>query len=207
VSSELWNWEKCRDAVKSLRGRLGFSDGSVIELLGLELDTDSGAITDKLTGGLVDIAQPQGRFTVNTVFFLLSSYSKAQSATPVSGLITSRQLKGARFTLRENVRERAAMAGRFGETPTLLVEAAKLLSGSRIEFPYGVAVRLHPLPLIPLTIVVSAGDEEFPSEASIFYSENIESYLDSEQAYFLTYLTVERLIRAAGRGPRRGPLS
>jgi len=190
-----------------LRGRLGFTDSSSIEFLGLEIDIENGAITDKLTESLVDFNQPQGRFTVTTVFFLLSAYSKAQKVPCMNSLITSRQFKGARFTRRENVRERAALAGRFGEVPTLLVEAAEFLGGSRIEFPYGVAVKVYPLPLIPITIVVSAGDEEFPAEASIFYSENIESYLDSEQAYFLTSLTVSRLIGAAGLGTRQGSLS
>jgi hypothetical protein len=67
-----------------------------------------------------------------------------------------------------------------------------------VDFPYGdVAVSLDLLPFIPLTIVLTVDDGEFPADSRLFYDETVENYLDSEQTYFLTSLTVLRIIQSA----------
>jgi hypothetical protein len=57
-----------------------------------------------------------------------------------------------------------------------------------------VVVEIYVLPRVPLILVLSLADEEFPAKAWIYFDETIESYFDSEQIYFLTHLTVTRLI-------------
>jgi hypothetical protein len=194
---ELWTWRYCKGAVKSLPGRLGFPTGDQLEFLGYELDLKNGSIRDTLTGETVNTAQRAGRRATNTIFYVLSAYSESTEKRPTGKLISSRQFRGTRFTKRDTFGERGRIIETFKE-PRRLETAAKFLGGSKVDFPYGdVAISLDLLPFIPLTIVLTVDDGEFPADARLFYDETVENYLDSEQTYFLTSLTVSRLIQSA----------
>ncbi len=194
---ELWTWRYCKDSVKSLPGRLGFPARDPLELLGYELDLKNGSIRDTLNGKPVDTAQRAGRRATNAIFYVLSAYSESTEKRPTGKLISSRQFRGTRFTKRDTFGERGRIIESFKE-PTRLETAAKFLGGSKVDFPYGdVAISLDLLPFIPLTIVLTVDDGEFPADARLFYDETVENYLDSEQTYFLTSLTVSRLIQSA----------
>lgn len=195
---ELWTWRYCKGAVKSLQGRLGFPSGGQLDFLGFELDLKNGSIRDTLTGEPVDTSQRAGRRAANTIFYVLSAYSESPEKRPTGKLISSKQFRGTRFTKRDTFGERGRIIESFKE-PAKLETAAKSLGGINVDFPYGdVAVSLNLLPFIPLTIVLTVDDGEFPADARLFYDETVENYLDSEQTYFLTSLTVSRLIQSAG---------
>lgn len=193
---ELWTWRNCKEAVKMLPGRLGFPEGDRLEILGFELNTINGLIWDTMTGEPVDTKQRTGRRATNTLFYVLSAYSESPEKKPTGRLVSSKQIRGTRFTNRDTFGERDRITKSF-EDPAKLETAAKALGGSKVEFPYGdTAVSLNLLPFIPMTIVLSVDDGEFPADARLYYDETIEIYLDSEQAYFLTSLTVSRLIQS-----------
>jgi len=194
---ELWTWKNCREAVTSLPGRLGFSAGDKIEFLGFESNLNNDSIMDTFTGRHVDAAQRAGRMATNTIFYVLSAYSESPEKKPTGKPISSKQLRGAQFTNRDTMGERYRIIKNFKE-PARLETAAKALGGSKVVFPYGdTAVSLNILPYIPLTLVLTVDDGEFPADARLFYDETVENYLDSEQTYFLTSLTVTRLIQSA----------
>jgi len=193
---ELWAWRNCKEAVKTLPGRLGFPKGDRLEVLGFEINTINGSIKDTLTGEPVDALQRTGRRAISALFYVLSAYSESQEKKPTGRLVSSKQIRGTRFTGRDTFGERDRITKSFKE-PAKLEAAAKALGGSKVEFPYGdTAVSLNLLPFIPVTIVLSVDDGEFPADARIFYDETVENYLDAEQAYFLTSLTVSRLIQS-----------
>jgi hypothetical protein len=195
---DLWTWRYCKKAVKSLPGRLGYPAGDQLDFLGFELDTTDGSIRDALTGETVDTTHRDGRRATNTIFYVLSAYSKSPEKRPTGKLISSKQFRGTRFTKRDTFGERHRIIENFKESAKLET-ASKALGGSKVEFPYGdVVVSLNLLPFIPLTIVLTVDDGEFPADARLFYDETVENYLDSEQTYFLTSLTVSRLIQSAG---------
>ncbi len=50
-------------------------------------------------------------------------------------------------------------------------------------------------PFIILAIGLTVDDGEFPVDARLFYDETVENCLDSEQTYFLTSLSVSRVIQ------------
>ncbi len=192
---DLWVWQNCQGAVKSLSGRLGFPNGDHLRVLGYKLDLTNGSIRDSISGELLDEFKRADRLTTNTLFYVLSAYAESQEKQPTGKLISSKQFRGAQFTGRDTMGERHRVS-RYFKDPSLLEKAVDALDGSRIKFPYGdVALRLNLLPYIPLTIVLDLGDEEFPAEARLFYDETVENYLDSEQTYFLTSITVSRLIQ------------
>ncbi|MCK5670599.1 DUF3786 domain-containing protein, partial [Candidatus Bathyarchaeota archaeon] len=175
-----------------------FPMGDQLEFLGFKLDLKTDSIRDSLTGEPVDISQRAGRRATNTIFYVLSAYSESTEKRPTGKLISSRQFRGTRFTKRDTFGERGRIIESFKE-PARLETAAKVLGGSKVDFPYGdVAINLDLLPFIPLTIVLTVDDGEFPADSRLFYDETVENYLDSEQTYFLTSLTVSRIIQSAG---------
>ncbi len=192
---ELWTWRNCREAIVSLPSRLGFPMGDKVTFLGYEIDTRSGVIRDIFMDNLVDLGKRAGRRIANTIFYVLSAYSESEEKQPTGDLISSSQFRGTRFTKRDTMGENNRVTKAFKE-PTGLIDVSKLLEGERLDFPVGdVAVRFNLLPYIPMTIVLTLEDEEFPADARFYYDETIENYLDSEQTYFLTHLTVSRLIQ------------
>ena len=45
---ELWNWEKCKEKIRSLKGRLGFPDMPMLKFLEYTLNLEDGKIYDNL---------------------------------------------------------------------------------------------------------------------------------------------------------------
>lgn len=156
-----------------------------------------GGIKDTFLDTSVDLGQRAGRRITNTLFYVLSAYSESEEKQPTGDLISSNQFRGTRFTKRETMGEHSRVSETFKD-PARFMMVSQLLGGSRIDFPVGdIAIRFNLLPLIPLVIVLTLEDGEFKADAHIYYDETIENYLDSEQTYFLTSLTVSRLIQLA----------
>lgn len=192
---ELWTWDMCKENIQGLRGSHGFPDEKCIKFLGLIVDTENGSIFDVLNEREITTGERSGRFLTNTVFYVLSAYSDSKNRNPIGNLITSKQFRGVGFTERGNEGERFRIIREFGEEPEKLLQAVEPLGGTRIDFPYGdIVIRVNALPQIPITITLTGSDEEFPADAVIFYDESIKKILDSEQTYFLTHLTISRII-------------
>lgn len=194
---ELWTWTNCKDKIISLQGRLGFDNETQMSILGYKVDLTNGSIYDNILNTPLDHANRQHRLLSNTIFYVLSAYSDSPEKTPSGKLISSKQFRGAQFTERDTMGERFRLSRQFKETSSL-ENSVNVLKGSVTEFPYGdIAVSLTPLPHIPIVFVLSLADGEFPADTRIFYDETIENYLDSEQTYFLTSMTVSRLIQVS----------
>lgn len=192
--SELWTWEQCSEKIKMLPGRNGYRDEPVISFLGFNLDTETGKIVDSLSGDLVEPGSKAYKSTSHTIFYVLSAYSEADDALPTGKPISSKQFRGNHFVCRGYTGETFTIVNNFASDPDRLVKAAEALGGEQVDFPVGdIAVELPVLPRVPITIVMGLADEEFPAEAWIYFDETIESYLDSEQTYFLVHLMVKRL--------------
>jgi hypothetical protein len=194
---ELWTWDVCKEKIQELSGSHGFPDERSINFLGLTVNTEDGSIFDVLNEKKVNTEERSGRFLANTVFYVLSAYSDSKNRNPIGNLITSKQFRGVGFTERGNEGERFRIIREFGEEPEKLLQAVEPLGGTQIDFPYGdIVIRVNALPQIPITIALTGWDEEFPADAVIFYDESIKKILDSEQTYFLTHLTISRIIEA-----------
>ena len=184
--------------MRSLPGRSGFLESSKLSFLGYELDTETGSISDTLTGDNITRGNRTYRSLTHTIFYVLSAYSDADDVFPSGNKISSRQFRGNQFTRRGYSGETHNLVKNFGSNPEKLVEASKVLGGDAVDFPVGdVAAELYLLPRVPMLLVLSLADEEFPAEAWLYFDETIESYFDSEQTYFLTHLAVKRLIEAS----------
>lgn len=190
---QLWNWERCKSKVRGLKGRLGFLKGNVLKFLGLSLDLEDGSVNDDLASKPLQI----GYQTLSDIYCILSFYAESEPVPSESKLVTSKQLQGGRYCNVAVQRAKSSIQEVFGSSSQELVDSARLLGGSEVEFNYGDhSVCVKSLPLVPLTIVLSEEDTEFEASAQIFFDQSISNYLPLEQVGMLSTLTVERLKQA-----------
>jgi hypothetical protein len=189
-----WSWINVRDQVRTLSGKLGFPEGEHLDFLKIRVNLNDGKFLDLLKNRELDASDHNQGFLIKTAYYVLVGYTEARSVELTGRLIAYRNLRGARFGDFSNIGAREKLLTLFTDGDMRLREAAGLLGGLEVDFPYGDYVfKINTLPLIPLTFVLSSADAEFPVDARIFYDENIESYLDVERINFLTNLTIARL--------------
>jgi hypothetical protein len=172
-----------------LTGRLGFKDSSTLRFLGLSLSLEDGRINDDLRNRLFPEVTP-------SICCVLFGYAEAEPVPESSKLVSFRQLPGGHAYHK-------AFLGRvifsiqrvFGPKPEMLIEAAKLLGGYEVD--YGeCSVRVHLLPLVPVTVVLWVESPEFSASANMLFDATISHYLTTEQVAMLSQLTSKRLRQA-----------
>jgi hypothetical protein len=189
-----WSWINVRDQICKLAGKLGFPEGEHLDFLKIRVDLNDGKLLDLLNNRELDAGDHHQGFLIKTAYYILFGYAQAKSVQLTGRLIAYRNLRGARFGDFSNIGAREKLLTLFAGGDTRLREAARLLGGYGVDFPYGdYTFKINALPFIPLTFVLSSSDDEFPVDARIFFDENIESYLDVERINFLTNLTIYRL--------------
>ena len=109
--------------------------------------------------------------------------------------IAYREVPDGRFYLDAFLkRAKNPLVQAFGEEPERLVELAK----SRYEagpFDQGdYSVIVHPLPLVPLALVLWRGDEEFRPDGNILFDRSISSILSAEDIAWLAGMVVYPLV-------------
>jgi hypothetical protein len=192
-----WSWINIRDKIHSLAGKQGFPEGEHLDFMKIRVDLNDGKLLDLLKNRELDASDHHQGFLIKTAYYILIGYAEAQSVQSTGKLIAYRNLRGARFGDFSNIGAREKLLTLFAGGDIKIREAARLIGGIGVDFPYGdFAFRINALPLIPLTFVLSQGDDEFSADARIFYDENIESYIDVERINFLTNLTIDRLENA-----------
>jgi hypothetical protein len=179
--SELWTWERCKNKIKTLPGKNGFPDEPILSFLGFNLDTKKGEILDTLSGEIIKPSSITYKSVSHIIFYVLFAYSDANDIIPTGKPISSKQMRGNHYVCRGYTGETIQLVNHFASEPDKLIQVAD------------VSVKLNVLPRVPIIIVLSLPDEEFSAEARIYFDETIESYLDSEQTYFLVNLMVKRL--------------
>jgi hypothetical protein len=194
-----WSWEECCEAVRGLRGRMGFPDEEIIRLLALSISLDDGSIHDDINGAPFTVDSRRRRTMHQALMYILSAYSEAEPQTPTGQLMSARQIRGGRFYSGSNTTTKTRLEDVFGREPASgrLVEAARLLGGEEMTLGnWDITASIDILPLVQCVIAVNAEDEEFPAEARVFFDRSVEAFFDMEQVNFLTILTVERLVDA-----------
>ena len=187
--SEIWNWEKCKDKIRTLRGRLGFPDASVLKFLEVSLFLQDGRIHDDLRQNFISRIEP-------SVYCILSGYADAQQMPETRRLVSFAQLRGGR-SYQSVFAQRAAkpIERVFGSKVSMLYQAARLLGSEKLD--YGdCSVKFYSLPLVPITIVLQVETSEFSASANILFDSSANNYLCTEQLVMLSELTSARLRHA-----------
>ena len=125
---EFWNWERCKTKIRSLKGRLGFKESSTLRFLGLSLSLEDGSFHDDLRNRHFLEVTP-------SIYCILSGYAETEPVPEVLKLISFRQLPGGQAYNKAFLGRAVLSVQRvFGPKPRMLVEAAKLLGGSEVNY-------------------------------------------------------------------------
>ena len=186
---EIWNWERCKTKIRSLKGRLGFKESSTLRFLGLSLSLEDGRVHDDLRNRPFPEVAPG-------IYCILSGYAETEPVQEALKLVSFRQLPGGQAYHKAFLGRAVLSIQRvFGPKPRMLVEAAKLLGGSEVDYRE-CSVRVNSLPLVPITVVLWAESQEFPASANMLFDASISHYLTTEQVAMLSQLTSARLRHA-----------
>jgi hypothetical protein len=126
---------------------------------------------------------------------------RSSGIKPTGDWIAYREVPDGRFYLDAFLkRAKGPLVQAFGEQPERLVELAQ----SKYEaepFDQGdSAVIFHPLPLVPLALVLWRGDEEFPPEGNVLFDRSISFVLSAEDIAWLAGMVVYPLVGMSKAG-------
>ncbi|MCS7110936.1 MAG: DUF3786 domain-containing protein [Ignisphaera sp.] len=171
---ERWSWERARERIRGLSGRLGFERGDELRFFNLRLDLTNGSIYDEVLERFLTDRERVG------LYYILSLYSETKSEVKESGELISLSRQLCPFIHCSNLRRNIEAVERlFGTDPTLLYKAAKPLDYQPIEIG-DAAIKVYALPRVPIVLVVWAGEEGIPPSSEILFDKTAFSYLGSE---------------------------
>lgn len=179
----------CRNAGASLRS---LPEGKVIALpfflRQVEITCPGGLITYE-GGADAPSLQEQGLI----LHYLLG----ACDIPPKGELITFRETPTGEFYYRPFVnRAQIPLVNTFGAAPDLFLKAG-LKAGGTAAGVGDASLTFHPLPKVPVTLVLWQGDDEFPPTGNILFDGHIKHFLDGEDIAFLAGIVVYRLMAQA----------
>lgn len=169
-----WSWERARDKIRSLPGRLGFEKDNELRFFGLRLNLVDGSVYDEILE----------RFLTDreciSLYYILSLYSETRNEIEEVGELVSLSRQLCPFIHCPNLRKNMeAVESLFGSDPQLLYRAAKPFNYQPIEIG-DAAVKIYALPKVPVVLVVWAGEEGIPPSAEILFDKTAPNYLGSE---------------------------
>ena len=129
-----------------------------------------------------------------TAKILLLHYLAQAQGVPVRGkLISFKELPGGAIYI-EPFTKRAIkpMISMFGNRPESLLELGKRLGAQQASLG-DVSICLQVLPYIPVTLVLWAGDEEFPPSGNILFDSSAANFLPTEDYAVLASFVVFHL--------------
>ena len=81
----------------------------------------------------------------------------------------------------------------FGEDPESLKKIAPLVGGVPFAGPGDACFEFSPFPRVPVRIILYAGDDEFPAEASILFDRSVGRIISPEDMAWLAGMIVYRM--------------
>lgn len=184
---EIWSWDRVKDAVRSLQGRLGFEKDRELRFFKLRVNLENGEVFDEILSRFLDERERYG------LYFVLYKYSQSQKEVEETGeLISLSHLCPALHCpmLKQNLK---AFEVVFGYSSGLLYQAAEPFGYERIDIG-DASVKIRILPRVPIIIGIWVGEEELPPSAVVLYDKSVTNYLDCEAASILAGATLARLI-------------
>ncbi len=187
--ADIWKWEKCRDKINTLRGRLGFPDELSLRFLKLSLSLETGEILDELKQKSHAEAKP-------AVYCILSGYAEAKPTSETQKLVSFSQLPGGAAYETAFIHRAVQPIERiFGDNGQRLWPSAEIFDAERLRYS-DYSVKIRALPLVPIIIILNEKTSEFAASANMLFDSTISHYLTTEQIAMLGQLTVLRLAHA-----------
>jgi hypothetical protein len=132
---------------------------------------------------------------------LILHYLARAKGTPLANEVTAyKQLpEGSHYFPTFYKRAIKPLTDHFGKQPHLLIDTAGKLGGYQAD--YGdVAVTINAFKLVPVTLVLWQGDEEFPPAGNILFDATISDYLSTEDINVLCEIIAWKLVKLLREG-------
>ncbi|MFC1821132.1 DUF3786 domain-containing protein [Thermodesulfobacteriota bacterium] len=131
--------------------------------------------------------------------YLLGAWNS--SGAPVTGeWIAFQDIPDGKFYMDAfQRRAKIPLVQSFGNRPELLVSLAKKSLGADSLDQGDHAVMVKALPLVPIALIIWAGDDEFPPEGNVLFDRNVTRLLSAEDIVWLAGMVVYPLMGMAGR--------
>ncbi|MEM4482402.1 MAG: DUF3786 domain-containing protein [Candidatus Methanomethylicia archaeon] len=189
----MWNWDRVKDSIRSLRGRLGFEDVDELHFLGFRLSLSNGEVFDEILNRKLEFKERL------PLYFILHNYSLTSNDIGLSGkLITFMDLSkiiGPCPTLGREVLKN--FESTFGYNLSLLFSAARFFKHEVLDLG-DASIKIYSLPRVPIVLIVWGGDEEVSPSSNVMFDETIINYLPTVEIITrLTSITIRRLIDAS----------
>ena len=152
--------------------------------------------TYKLTYPQGELAEGSPQLDLGSRILVLHYLVKATGLVPGGRLVSFQELPGG-FLYAGPFAGRAVqpLTRAFGDSGAALLAAGAALGGRAVSMG-DAGVELPALPLVPLTMVIWQGDEEFPASGNILFDASAPVHLSTEDCVVLAETAVRRL-RAA----------
>jgi len=153
-----------------------------------------------IPGGEVSLVDSEENVPLRDKILILHYFTRARG-TPLSGkMITYKELQeGINYYPTFFKRAIDPIINNFKDEPQKLLDAARTLGGHKSDFG-DIAVTIDAFPLVPVTIVLWRGDNEFPSEGNILFDSTIPDYLPTEDITILCEVIAWKLVRLQKTG-------
>jgi hypothetical protein len=186
MTEELWTWERCSSQILTLKHRLGFGD--TLEFLKY-LVKDTGIIHDTMTDTHVE--------DPGIMYWILATHAESTEIPLDHELVPYDKLPGgyAFFGAFRNLAINPLLPV-FGSDTDTFEKCCSYFEADRQSFG-DVSFAIRALPLVPITVVLWKGSEEFPPRCSILYDKSASHYLATEALAHLGELLSCRLIQAS----------
>ncbi|MEM1542128.1 MAG: DUF3786 domain-containing protein [Ignisphaera sp.] len=184
---EVWSWDRVKQAISTLPGRLGFEKDRELRFFRLRVDVESGEVYDEILARFLSERERYG------LYFILYRYSQTDKEIEEIGeYVTLSQICPALHCpmVKQNMN---AFEKVFGYKQGLLYKAAEAFGYEKIDIG-DEAVKIYILPKVPIVISVWLGEEEIPPSVSILYDKSVTHYLDCEASSIMAGVTLTRLI-------------
>lgn len=173
---------------------------SIAELSGAVLNPDGalelcflGQVYRVTPDGKVSLANDTQEVGLTAKILLLHYLAQAQGIPVRDKLISFKELPGGTIYI-EPFTNRAIrpLVSLFGENPSELLTTGKKLGGEPAALG-DISITVRALPNVPVTLVLWAGDDEFPPSGNILFDISAPHFLPTEDYAVLASLLVYEL--------------
>lgn len=188
---EVWSWDKVKNVVRSLPGRLGFEQGRELKFFKLKLDLETGEVFDEVLGRFLTERERYG------LYYVLHVHARTREDVGELGeYVTPTQVCPAIHCpmVKENLDAMTKLVQTvLSLNPELLYKAAEVFSYEKVDVG-DVAVKVYVLPRVPIVVTVWLGEEGIPPSISILFDKSVSNYLECEAALIMAGVLLARLI-------------
>lgn len=148
----------------------------------------------------ISLVEGEAGVPVKDKILILHYLTQAKGIPLSNKLVSFQELpEGANYFPTFAKRSIEPLVKHFGREPHRLIEAAERLGGHKVD--YGdVAVAINGFKLVPVTIVLWRGDEEFPPRGNILFDATISDYLSTYDITVLCENITWRLVKLLREG-------